>query len=160
MNTQHTIMWLFLALVAVMVGGCTPQAQIEAVLPTTEGPSVSETPSRTIEFTLKTSVDGRKIFYVGVGGDIDGIVNPDLVVQKGDTVHAVLLNGDGLPHDLTFPDLNAHTSMVAGKGQETDVSFEVTESGTFAYYCTVAGHRQAGQEGKLIVEDPKQGPAD
>ena len=89
---------------------------------------------------------------MGVGGEIDGIVNPDLIVQKGDTVHAVLLNGDGLPHDLTFPDLDARTSMVAGKGQETDVTFVVSESGTFAYYCTVAGHRQAGQEGKLIVE--------
>jgi nitrite reductase (NO-forming) len=154
MNTQHTIIWLFLALVAVMVGGCTPQAPTEAVLPTTEGPSVTETPSRTIEFTLKTAVDGRKIFYVGVGGDIDGIVNPDLVAQPGDTIHAVMLNGDGLPHDLTFPDFDAHTAIVAGKGQEADVSFGVHEIGTFAYYCTVAGHRQSGQEGKLIVSEP------
>lgn len=154
MKTQHTLIWLFLALGAVMVGACTAQAPTETVLPATEAPSVTQTPFRTIEFTLKTAVDGRKIFYIGVGGDIDGLVNPNLIVQKGDTVHAVLLNGDGLPHDLTFPQQNAHTSMVAGKGQKTDVTFEVNESGTFAYYCTVAGHRQAGQEGKLIVSEP------
>ena len=30
---------------------------------------------------------------------------------------AVLLNGNSLPHDLTFPDFDAHTAIVAGKGQ-------------------------------------------
>jgi nitrite reductase (NO-forming) len=153
-------MLFLLAIVTLLVGGCASQPPAESASPTPQAASATQTPSKIVEFTLRTAVDGRKIFYVGVGGDIDGIVNPDLIVQTGDTVHAVLLNGDGLPHDLTFPDQNAHTSMVAGKGQETDVSFEITESGTFAYYCTVAGHRQAGQEGKLIVEDPKQGPAD
>ena len=159
MNTPRTIL-LLLAFVTLLAGGCASQPATESAMTTPQTASATETPSNVVEFTLRTAVDGRKIFYVGVGGDIDGMVNPDLIVQKGDTVHAVLFNGDGLPHDLTFPDQNAHTSMVAGKGQETDVSFEVTESGTFAYYCTVAGHRQAGQEGKLIVEDPKQGPAD
>ena len=41
-------------------------------------------------------------------------------------------------------------------GDETEIIFEVgdMEPGTYVYYCTVPGHRQAGQEGKLVVTKP------
>ena len=42
------------------------------------------------------------------------------------------------------------------ESKSTQVSFEVNENqdGTYPYFCTQAGHRQMGQEGKLIVGDP------
>ena len=109
-----------------------------------------------VEFTLQTGiVDGRMVF-VGVGGDIDGAVNPDLIVQAGSVVHVTVTNGDGMPHDFLVAGLGAQAPMVNGVGATTEVRFAVTEDqvGTYSYYCTVAGHRQAGMEGELIVVEP------
>lgn len=90
-----------------------------------------------------------------MGGEIEGVINPDLVVQPGDVLRLVLLNGDGMQHDLYLPDFEAKTSFVSKIGDQADIIVEISDlqPGTYAYYCTVAGHRQAGQEGRLIVED-------
>lgn len=92
--------------------------------------------------------------FVGVGGEIDGATNPDLLVRQGDMVLITLTNGDGMPHDFAIPELNAHTSMVTVKGDAFDVVFEATGAGEYTYYCTVAGHRQMGMEGRMIVREP------
>jgi nitrite reductase (NO-forming) len=107
-----------------------------------------------VHFTLETvKADGRMIF-VGVGGDIDGLVNPDLVVTAGADVQLTLLNSDGIPHDLSVPDFFAKSRIVSRKGRTAEVSFVVgaDSAGTYAYFCTVPGHRKAGQEGRLVVE--------
>lgn len=71
-------------------------------------------------------------------------INPDLVVQRGDSVQLTIIDGDGISHDLGVPDLNMHSGMLMSKGDKTEVVFEVKDAGTFAYYCTVSGHRQTG----------------
>jgi len=107
------------------------------------------------EFTLKTVAESGKLAYIGVGGEIDGIINPDLTVQAEDVVHIILVNGDGMPHDLFLPDWDVKSDYVAKIGNETELVFEIgdMQPGTYVYYCTVPGHRQAGQEGKLIVAE-------
>ena len=108
------------------------------------------------EFTLQTITGDGKILFIGVGGEIDGIINPDLIVQPGAAVRILLTNGDGMPHDLYLPDWDIKTEYVSKIGDETEIIFEVgdMEPGTYVYYCTVPGHRQAGQEGKLVVTKP------
>lgn len=143
---------LIVSVAILFLSACAPQAKKtdpallgETVLEATEAP--------TLEFTLKTAHIDGKLAYIGVRGEIDGITNPDLVVQPGDTVRVILINGDGAPHDLFFPDFNVKTSYVAKIDQQTETVFEVgdMQAGAYAYYCTVPGHRKAGQEGKLIV---------
>jgi len=109
-----------------------------------------------VEFTLQTIIHNGGLAYIGVGGEIDGVVNPDLVVQPGAVVHVILVNGDGMPHDLFLPDFSAKTSYVSKIGEKTEIVFEVgnIQPGAYVYYCTVPGHRQAGQEGKLVVIAP------
>jgi len=109
-----------------------------------------------VEFTLQTIMENGKLGYRGIGGDIDGIINPDLVVHPGDAVRVILVNGDGMQHDLFLPGFNTKTKFVSKIGERTTTAFEVKdmEPGDYAYYCTVPGHRQAGQEGKLIVAKP------
>jgi nitrite reductase (NO-forming) len=116
-----------------------------------EAPVANET-----QFTLQTITGNGKLLFVGVGGDIDGIINPDLIVQPGTVVRILLTNGDGMPHDLYLPDWEIKTEYVSKIGDETEIFFEVgdMQPGTYVYYCTVPGHRQAGQEGKLIVTQP------
>jgi nitrite reductase (NO-forming) len=94
--------------------------------------------------------------YVGVGGEIDSVVNPDLIVQPGSSVVITLLNGDGMQHDLVIPDFDFQTPLVNKKDDKVGVVFEVDadSSGTYPYFCSVAGHRQAGMEGKLFVSQP------
>lgn len=107
-------------------------------------------------FTLKTIAEGGKLLYIGVGGDIDGIINPDLVVHPGTIVRIILVNGDGMVHDLFIPDLDENTEYVRKLGEQKETIFEVgdIQPGSYIYYCTLPGHRKAGQEGKLIVTNP------
>jgi nitrite reductase (NO-forming) len=138
MNPRRALSVL-LILLALAAGGCKTQPPPQAV---------------DAEFTLKTAMLDGNMVFVGIGGDIDSAVNPELVTYQGDTIHIVILNGDGIPHDFTIPDLNVHTELIATKEQNADVIFQVNETGEFIYYCTVAGHRQMGMEGKLIVREP------
>jgi plastocyanin len=60
--------------------------------------------------------------------------------------------GDGLGGvDVHLDELDAH---VAADADETATGGFNTgdEPGTYTYYCSVAGHRDAGMEGELIVE--------
>lgn len=119
----------------------------------TESTTVPGDSTGAVEFNLQTGiVDGHMVF-VGVGGEIDGIVNPDLVIQAGRKISLRITNGDGIPHDLLILDLNIQVPLVNGKGTATEVDFTVRgdQAGTYSYFCTVSGHRQAGMEGKLII---------
>lgn len=89
--------------------------------------------------------------YIGVGGAIDGKVNPVLTAADGQVVQITLINGDGAQHDIVFPDQNAKSPRVTGKGASTSIAFRATASGDFVYYCGVPGHREAGMEGQFVV---------
>ena len=124
----------------------TPATIVEAA-PTTLQPNA--------EFTLKTIAENGKLLYIGVGGEIDGIINPDLVVPQGAVVRITLINGDGMVHDLFIPDLDEKTEYVRKLGEQKEIIFEIgnLQPGSLVYYCTLPGHRKAWQEGKLIIEE-------
>ena len=48
---------------------------------------------------------------------------------------------------------------MVGQGSSTTLEFVPAQDGTFAYYCAVPGHRQAGMEGKFIVGSGVQNAA-
>jgi len=154
MKVTHIFVIIFSVIVTSILISCTPQQ--EETVPVTPVESQSES-SLTVdaEFTLKTIAEGGKLLYIGVGGDIDGIINPDLVVQPGSVVRIILVNGDGMVHDLYIPDLDAKTEYIRKIGEQKEIVFEVgdLQPGSYVYYCTLPGHRKAGQEGKLIVEE-------
>jgi nitrite reductase (NO-forming) len=102
-------------------------------------------------YTLKTALQGGKMLYIGVGGTIDGIINPTLLANVGDIVSITLLSGDGTEHNISLPDFSAVSQDVVGKGSSTTIVFGVDRPGTFAYFCNLPGHRQAGMEGTLKV---------
>jgi nitrite reductase (NO-forming) len=104
-----------------------------------------------VNFTLETTLGGTGLAYKGKGGEVDGVLNPELKVRLNDTVQVTVLNGDGVTHDVAFPDFGAKADHVVAKGASSTTVFKADREGTFAYYCTLPGHRQAGMEGKLIV---------
>lgn len=142
MNALRVTFLLLLILLALAAEGCCVQ------------PSAKGQVAYDVEFTLTASMDTGRMVYKGVGGEIDGVTNPDLVVLQGETIHITLINSDGMPHDLAIPDVNAATSVISAKVQATEVIFEAATAGKYAYFCTVSGHRQAGMEGLFIVREP------
>lgn len=106
---------------------------------------------KAITYSLKTDLLGDKMVFVGVGGDIDGVTNPTLKANVGDTVNIKLSSGDGTEHNIAFPDFNIDSPHVSGQNNNITVSFLADKGGSFVYYCNLPGHRQAGMEGQFIV---------
>jgi len=112
-------------------------------------PAAEYTP--TMRFTLRTELAGGKMAFVGVGGGIEGVINPTLRVADGDIVQITLVNNDGIEHDVAFPDFQAATDHVIRKGASSVTVFRASPPGERAYFCSLPGHRQAGMEGKIVV---------
>jgi len=139
-NTRLAILFV---VVALTLAACNQASPIES------GPG--EVVQAEIRYSLKTASEGSQLFFVGVGGEIDGQVNPDLTARVGDTVAITLINDDGRFHDIVIDEFNAATPVFGERGQEETIQFTVGQAGTFFYYCSVSGHRQAGMEGQLII---------
>ena len=102
-------------------------------------------------FTLKTGIATGRMVYIGVGGDIDGQVNPKLMVHEGELVQINLINGEGAEHDIVLDQYAARSAIVVGKNASSTFSFLANKVGEFAYFCSIAGHRAAGMEGLIRV---------
>jgi nitrite reductase (NO-forming) len=63
---------------------------------------------------LRIDVAEGKLVFIGVGGGIDGVVNPELHVAPNSVVQITLVNGDGAQHDWAIPDLGAKTDLITG----------------------------------------------
>ena len=122
------------------------------------GPAADVSLVPDVSFTLRTEVGHEGLFYVGVGGVIEGQINPTLQVAEGAVVQVTLINGDGALHDIVFPEFGAATEQFAGRDSSSTTVFRASQPGEYAYFCSVPGHRQAGMEGKLIVGDAVTGP--
>ncbi|MBN9593753.1 MAG: nitrite reductase, copper-containing [Afipia sp.] len=102
-------------------------------------------------FTLRTGIAEGRMVYLGVGGKIDGKVNPALIVHEGELVQINLINGEGAQHDIVLDQYAARSSVVVGKNASSTFSFVASKVGDFAYFCSIAGHRAAGMEGLIQV---------
>ena len=105
----------------------------------------------TVSYTLETGLQDGKMAFIGKDGDIAGMTNPDLKANVGDKVVVTLFSGEGAEHDFTLDQLGLHTDHVVGKGNSVKLEFVADREGTFAYFCSLPGHRQAGMEGKFII---------
>ena len=112
-----------------------------------------------LTFTLKTGIADGRMVYLGVGGNIDKKVNPTLEVHEGELVQINLINGEGAEHDIFVDQYNAKSSVVIGKNASATIAFTASKAGEFTYFCTIAGHRQAGMEGLIrVVAGPRTAP--
>jgi nitrite reductase (NO-forming) len=102
-------------------------------------------------FTLRSGIADGRMVYIGVGGDLDGKINPLLAVHEGETVQINLINGEGAEHDIVVDQYAARSDRVQAKGASSTLSFSADKPGEFVYFCSVPGHRQAGMEGRIQV---------
>lgn len=71
---------------------------------------------------------------------------------KPGKVTIVMKNPSTLPHDVAIEGNGVDvTGKVVGQGGTSTVSATL-KPGTYTFYCSVDGHKQAGMEGKLTVK--------
>src|SRR5215470_9566208 len=105
-----------------------------------KSPAADYTP--TVRFRLKTELAEGKMAFVGIGGEIEGVVNPTLRVAEGAVVQIGLVNADGIEHDVVFPQFKAGTDRVNRKGAASVTVFRADKAGEFDYFCSLPGHQQ------------------
>jgi uncharacterized cupredoxin-like copper-binding protein len=93
----------------------------------------------------------------------------EITVEKGKTYKLVFDNQDVQTHDFSVDQIpvkvkESHMDMhdMGGKmpdlhvsadgGKTGEIEFTPTKAGTYTFYCTVAGHKDAGMVGQLIVK--------
>ncbi len=113
--------------------------------------SQEDAPARTVVYTLRSGIAEGRLVFLGVGGAIDGKVDPELVFHEGEWGQINLVNGEGAEHDIVIEFFGARSNRVVGKGASATVSFAAEKTGEFLYYCSVPGHREAGMQGKIRV---------
>jgi nitrite reductase (NO-forming) len=90
----------------------------------------------------------------GGGGDaialeaaINGFTPASIDAAEG-AVAIEMTNADPMPHDFTIDELDIQEAVEADG--VVSFSFEAT-TGTYTFYCSIPGHREAGMEGELTV---------
>ncbi|HEX7048628.1 MAG TPA: copper-containing nitrite reductase, partial [Longimicrobiales bacterium] len=134
-----------------------PAAEAPPARPAAEVVPAGYTPD--VRYTIRSGIAEGQMVFIGVGGAIDGVVNPQLEAAVGDVVQITLINGEGAVHDIAFPEQNVLSQKVLRKGASTTLAFRVTAAGDFLYYCTIPGHRAAGMEGRFVVTERAPPPA-
>lgn len=131
----------------------TPPATSTEPVPSTSSaiPGPSYVPG--LRYTLRTGIAEGRMVFIGVGGSIDGQVNPVLSAAEGQVVQVTLINGEGAEHDIVFDNQGPAGSSehIVGRGASTSIAFAAAKAGDYAYFCSVPGHRLSGMEGKFLV---------
>lgn len=114
-----------------------------------EKKKVTDTAEVDREYTLEAVITG----FTGMGGAIDGIGNPVLQAQKGETVRITIVNGETLTHDIAMEALGIKSEAIIEEGASASITFVAESNDT--YYCSIPGHRAAGMEGQFkIISSP------
>jgi plastocyanin len=71
----------------------------------------------------------------------------EVTVGAGDEV--TLTNTGNIEHDITVDGAGVHFMAMPGETVSERINLD---PGTYTFYCGVAGHREAGMEGTLVVE--------
>lgn len=61
------------------------------------------------------------------------------------------LTCESLPHNVVLEELGDQL-VVECEGEGTEVGTTDVPAGEYTYYCSIAGHREAGMEGTIVAE--------
>jgi nitrite reductase (NO-forming) len=116
--------------------------------------AVVEAAPQIVEYSVRTKIGGDPTMaFVGVGGDIEGVINPELKANVGDTVRITVVNGDPVLHDFKIDEFGVTTGDLTQAEQSVTVEFVATQAGEFEYYCSIPGHREIGMKGLLRISE-------
>ena len=133
-----TVLFLTILPIRIEFGLPAVEAQ-ETPAPTTETVGYGEAAALTVvEYTLRTVLGQTPpMAFQGVGGSIDGQINPLLIANVGDTVRITLINGDPIIHNLNITEFNVATGDLIADEETVTVEFIATMPGDFVYFCSI-----------------------
>jgi plastocyanin len=74
----------------------------------------------------------------------------EIEANVGDVVRVTFKSTAG-KHDWVIDEFDTRTQVI-NEGEEETIEFVVDQAGSFEFYCSVPGHREAGMVGTLTVE--------
>lgn len=155
MNNSRSIIIAVVVLLVVLGGGFWFLNNQKVSAPTTQN-EMTDNPSATQDSTLQVtsspSTDEAGMAVKEIVVENKGLsFNPStLTLKKGETVK-ITFKSTGGTHDFRIDEYNVGTKLVQS-GQEDSFEFTPDKEGTFEYFCSVPGHRQAGMKGTITVE--------
>lgn len=121
-------------LILVVLAACSPSADVPV----------------NAEYVLTTDMRDGQFVFVGVNGDINGVVNPQLFAEPGERITVVLVNSGWGTHDIIFPDLNVRSDKISKQGETASVTFTVPDRDSALEYYD-SQYRNLGMTGVLTV---------
>jgi plastocyanin len=149
-----------LALAGMLIAGCanpkatpTPRATTPAPPASSPAASLASSPAASLASSpvaslasspaasgIALSVEARELSFTP----------SELHASPESPVTFSLHDAGRLVHNLTIDELGIQ--LIASPGQTVSLDVAGLPAGTYAYYCSVSGHRQAGMEGTLTVK--------
>ncbi|MDR5709282.1 MAG: cupredoxin domain-containing protein [Armatimonadota bacterium] len=78
--------------------------------------------------------------------------NPSrITVKAGQPVELLMENKGVIEHDFVLEKFKVKMGLLK-PGQSGKATFTPTAKGTFPFYCSVPGHKEAGMTGTLVVQ--------
>ncbi len=74
-----------------------------------------------------------------------------ITVKAGQPVQLVLENQGVIEHDFVVDRFRVKTAAIQ-PGKTGTVTFTPNARGTFEFYCSIPGHKEAGMKGTLVVQ--------
>ena len=86
----------------------------------------------------------------------EGLLEHDFsIMNMPVTGEVVAEEGEGeMDHDMSNMTMDPEIHVASPVGESLTVEFTPAMPGEYKYFCTVAGHKEAGMEGKLVVTAP------
>ena len=81
-------------------------------------------------------------------------VDHDFTIMEIPTEHITAASEPVAGHDMSHMASEPELHMAVAMGKSGTLSFTPTKSGTYEFFCTVAGHKEAGMVGTLVVTAP------
>jgi plastocyanin len=76
-----------------------------------------------------------------------------VTVKSGTPVRLTIVNNGALEHDWVVDNLDGNKLSVDAKPKtNATAEFTPTAPGTYEFYCSIPGHREAGMKGTLTVK--------
>jgi nitrite reductase (NO-forming)/hydroxylamine reductase len=102
------------------------------------------------EYVLTTALRDGNFVYLGVDGEINGVVNPALHAEPGERITVMLVNSGEGTHDIAFDGIKVKSDTITKKGETTSITFTVpNQDAAIKYYDST--HEKLGMKGILLV---------
>ena len=81
------------------------------------------------------------------------IIPEEASLNEGDGLRIIITNNGEIDHDFAIQSLDIQVPLIA-PGDTITIDILLEETGSFEFICTIAGHKELGMTGTIIVNDP------